>query len=362
MSRPVSMQASLGSYRVVRKLGQGGMAEVFLVRRIVPGGSPWAQDQEVALKRIRPELSSNPEYNEMLLEEARLGAALHHPNLVEAYDVGNHEGQLFFTMELVRGPELRHIVREAAKVEGRLQPSHAIGIVLGVAGGLHHAHELRTAGGMPLRLVHLDVCPSNVLVNDEGYVKLIDFGIAKTDRSAFLRLLADGSWNGPIPQEVDDKLRRGTMAYMSPEQCQGVPLDRRSDVLSLGVILWELTVWSRLYRAPTQQEVFERIVNVDAPRPRSVDPNYPAALEEIVMHALRRNPDERFQSALELQEALEDFAFAEGLHASPTRVAQLMRRLFPPAPKIERDEHTEALARRFQSIGTRWSGGHGSRS
>ncbi|MCX4243709.1 serine/threonine-protein kinase [Paraliomyxa miuraensis] len=357
MSRPLSMQASLGTYRVVRKLGQGGMADVFHVRRQVAGASAWAQDQEVALKRIRPELASNREYTEMLLEEARLGAALHHPNLVEAYDVGYHDEQLFFTMELVRGSELRHIVREAGRIEGRLQPSHAIGIVLGVAAGLHYAHELTTRGGHPLRIVHLDVCPSNVLVNDEGYVKLIDFGIAKTDRSAFLRLLADGSWVGPIPQEVDDKLRRGTMAYMSPEQCLGTPLDRRSDVFSLGVILWELTVWSRLYRAPTQAEVFDRIVGQDAPTPRSIDPTYPVALESIVMRALARDPVARFQTALELQEALEDFAFAEGLHASAPRLAQLMRKLFPKKPEIERDEHVDALARRYQSIGSRWSGG-----
>ncbi len=353
------MQASLGRYRIVRKLGQGGMAEVFLVRRIVPGSDAWAQDQEVALKRIRPELANNPEYTEMLLEEARLGAALHHPNLVEAYDVGEYEGQLFFTMELVRGPELRHIVREAAKIDGRLRPAHAIAIVLGVAAGLHHAHGMCTNDGIPLRLVHLDVCPSNVLVNDEGYVKLIDFGIAKTDRHAFLSLLNDGSWMGPIPQEVDDKLRRGTMSYMSPEQCMGRPVDRRSDVFSLGVILWELTVWGRLFRGSSQAEVFDRIVNHDAPLPRSADPEYPEALEAIVMRSLQRDPDQRFQSTLELQEALEDFAFAEGLHASPTRLAQLMRRLFPPPAKVERDENTEALARRYQSIGTRWSDGRG---
>jgi serine/threonine protein kinase len=353
----VSMQASLGTYKVVRKLGQGGMAEVFQVRRQVPGASPWVQDQEVALKRIRPELAGNPEYTEMLLEEARLGAALRHPNLVEAYDVGYHEGKIFFTMELVRGPELRSIVREAAKLEGRLQPSHAIGIVLGVAAGLHHAHQLCTTNGLPLRIVHLDVCPSNVLVNDEGYVKLIDFGIAKTDRLAFLRLLADGSWVGPIPQEVGDELRRGTLAYMSPEQCMGTPLDRRSDIFSLGVVLWELTTWARLFRGSSQQEVFDRIVNHDVPPPRTVDPSYPPALESIVMRALQRDPGARFQNALELQEALENFAFAEGLHASPPRLAQLMRKLFPPAPKVERDEASEALARRYQSIGSRWSGG-----
>ncbi|MEX1361973.1 MAG: serine/threonine-protein kinase [Nannocystaceae bacterium] len=356
MSRPLSMEASLGSYRVVRKLGQGGMAEVFLVRRNVPGASPWAQNQELALKRIRPELADNPEYGEMLLEEARLGAALRHPHLVEAYDVGNHQGQLFFTMELVRGPELRHIVRESAKSQGRLPLSHAIAIVLGVAAALHHAHELHTTSGLPLRIVHMDVCPSNVLVNDEGYVKLIDFGIAKTDRSAFLRLLSDGSWMGPIPQQVDDKLRRGTLAYMSPEQCMGAAsLDRRSDVFSLGIILWELTAWRRLYRANTQAEVVDRIVNYDAPSPRAYDPEYPPALEAILMRALARDPNRRFQTALELQEALEDFAFGEGLHASPTRLAQVIKRLFPKQPAFERDEDAEELARRFQSIGRRWS-------
>lgn len=352
------MQASLGTYRVVRKLGQGGMADVFLVRRIVPGQSPLAQDQEVALKRVRPELAANAEYGEMLLEEARLGAALQHPNLVEAYDVGNYEGQLFFTMELIRGPELKEIVRQAAKVVGRLEPQHALGIVSGVAAGLHYAHELRTASGTPLRTVHLDVCPTNVLVNDEGYVKLIDFGIAKTDRKALQRLIEEGSWVGPLPQQVDDKLRRGTMAYMSPEQCIGAPVDRRSDIFSLGVILWELTVWRRLFRGSSQAEVFERIVNQDAPAPSQVVADYPPALEAIVMRALRRNPQERYQTALELQEALEDFAFAEGLHTSPTRLAQLMKKLFPPtkAPAYQ-DEFADALARRYQSIGRRWSGG-----
>jgi len=351
------MEASLGTYQVVSKLGQGGMADVFLVRRDVQG----AQPQEFALKRIRPELADNPEYSEMLLEEARLGAALRHANLVEAYDVGNYEGQLFFTMELVRGPELTHIVREAARVDGRIGLGYALAIVLGVAAGLHHAHELCTTSGIPLRLVHLDVCPSNVLVNDEGFVKLIDFGIAKTDRSAFLRLLADGSWTGPIPQEVDDKLRRGTLAYMSPEQCAGtVPLDRRSDIFSLGVILWELTVWRRLYRAPTQAEVFDRIVNQDAPSPRALDGEFPVALDAIVTQALCRDPSQRFQTVLQMREALEDFAFAEGLYISPTRLAKLMRRLFPPQPAAPEEDPSEDLARRFQSIGTRWSAGRGS--
>ncbi len=355
MSRFISLQASLGSYRVVRKLGQGGMAEVFLVRRNVPGGTPWAQDQELALKRIRPELATNPEYTEMLLEEARVGAELRHPNLVEAYDVGMHEGACFFTMELVRGQELRHIVREAARVEGRLSMPHAIAIATGVAGGLHYAHEMKTRSGLPLRLVHLDVCPSNVLVNDEGFVKLIDFGIAKTDRNALLRLIEDGSYVGRIPQEVDDKLRKGTLSYMSPEQCLGASLDRRSDVFSLGVVLWELTVWGRLFRGSSQSEVFDRIVNQDAPSPRSVVADYPEALEQIVMRALHRDPEQRFQTALDLQEALEDFAFAGGLYASPTRLAQLMRKLFPPQLEVERDDSAELLARRYQPIGTRWS-------
>ena len=355
-----SVEASLGSYRVMRKLGQGGMADVFLARRHVPGSQPWAQNQEIALKQIRPELATNAEYGEMLIEEARLGAALRHPNLVEAYDVGRHEGKLFFTMELVNGQELRHIVRKAAEVDGRLDMSFAIAIIIGVAAGLHHAHWLHTTSGMPLRIVHRDVCPSNVLVNDEGYVKLIDFGIAKTDRTAFLKLLADGSYEGPIPQPVDDRLRRGTLAYMSPEQCNALPsLDHRSDIFSLGVMLWELTVWGRLYRAKSRAEVFDRIVNHDAPSPRSIRPDFPAELDAIIMKALSRDPDRRYQTALDMQEALEEFAFSQGLHTSPTRLAQLMNRLFAPPPKVQPDAMAEEFARRYQSIGRRWSSRHG---
>lgn len=323
-----AIEASVSSYQILRELGRGGMAEVFLARRVLAHDqSPFAENF-VALKRLKPELASDAVMRQMLVEEARLGAGFNHPNLVEAYDLGEHAGHYFFTMELVRGHELRHLVRAAAKAEGRLALPHVLTIVGSIASGLNYAHDLRTADGRVLNVVHLDVCPSNVLVTPDGFVKLIDFGIARHDLSPEHKHESNSGMH-PVPS--DASVRRGTMAYMSPEQCLRRPIDRRSDVFSLGIILWELTVWRRLYRAPSRQEVFAKIVEHDAPRPTSLVPSYPRELEAIVMQALARNPNERFANARALLVALEEFAYGQGLVTSTTRLGKLVKEVMPDA-------------------------------
>ena len=382
------IEASPSAYQILRELGRGGMAEVMLARRCFPGQDtgPFGHPL-VALKRLKPELANDAVARQMLVEEARLGAGFNHPNLVEAYDLGEHRGQYFFTMELVHGHELRHLVRAAAATDhGRIPLEHVLTIVASIAAGLNYAHDLRTANGRRLNVVHLDVCPSNVLVGADGFVKLIDFGIARHDLIPDLR---HDSSSGLIPVPSDREVRRGTMAYMSPEQCVGRGIDRRSDVFSLGVILWELTTWQRLYRAPTRSEVFEKIVEHDAPRPTSIAADYPVELEAIVMQALARDPEERFANARALLVAIEEFAHGAGIVTSTTRLGSYLETVtggarpeddlpvrplgptgthpgttlaaqplttapYGTAPVQDGDPNISNLARRFQPISRRW--------
>lgn len=336
MTVPVSMQGSHGAYEVVRALGDGEYTEVFLAR------SP--AHVELALKRVRAPHLSDATWGQRLLAEAHLGAALRHRNLVTTLDVGRHQGQPFFVMELVRGPQLPRLVQHAARVAGRLPLAEALAIVIGVAAALEHAHQLRTRGGVPLGVVHLDVCPKNVLISTTGEVKLINFSGAKTEPNAFSRLLAEGRLSGPIPERVGTESRRTTPAYMSPEHCTGAAIDHRSDIFSLGVVLWELTAGRRLHRTGDADAVMEAVVHQDAPSPRSSDRQYPAGLEPIVLRALERDPSRRFSSAHAFGAALEDFAFANGLHASATGLAQRVRTMFSTGSL-----HKRVVARRSRT-------------
>lgn len=303
------------------------MADVLLAHRRLQREESPAAAKHVALKRLKPELAADPVLRQMLVEEARLGAGLVHPNLVEAFDLGEHDGNYFFTMEFVRGRELRHLVRAAGKSRRSLPLPHVLTIIASIAAGLDYAHHLRTPAGRPLNVVHLDVCPSNVMVGPEGFVKLIDFGIARHD------LTPQPVHAGPVVSApADVALRRGTMAYMSPEQCRGdTTLDRRSDVFSLGILLWELTVWRRLYRADSRAEVFAKIVDRDAPPPSSIRSDYAPGLEAIVMKALARDPAQRFETAGKLLLAVEEFAHGYGIATSTTRLGKYVSSLLPPA-------------------------------
>jgi serine/threonine-protein kinase len=254
----------------------------------------------------------------------------------------------------VRGHELRYLVRQLGREQRALDLALALTIIVGVASGLHYAHNLRTPDGIPLQVVHLDVCPSNVLITHEGYVKLIDFGVAQTIRNTATR--ADDSYAGMIPAPGAPTTRRGTLSYMSPEQLLGQPIDRRSDVFSLGVLMWEMTMWRRLFRGGSHGDLVRRISEADVPAPRSLRPDYPEELERIVMRALARDAPDRFDSAMDLRIALEDFAFEHSLPLYEATLGELVGTLFeqPQSQEQVRSAEAEALARRYQSIGTRW--------
>ena len=215
----------LGRYTLLRSLGAGGMAELFLAR--ADGIEGFAK--LVALKRILPHKATNERFVRMLLNEARLVAALSHPNIAQVYDIGLAHGEYFFAMEYVHGQDLAHILHRAPG--RRIHLENALHVAIGVCAGLHCAHMARDPSGQPLDIVHRDVSPSNVLVSYQGAVKLVDFGVAKA---------------ATLVSETREGVIKGKYGYMSPEQCLGDPLDRRSDVFAVGILLWEMTVGRRL--------------------------------------------------------------------------------------------------------------------
>jgi serine/threonine protein kinase len=300
---------TLGNYEIVRKLAYGGMAELALAKKRGIEGF----EKLVVLKRILPQYAENPKYIQMFLDEARLQATLEHPHIVQVHDIGVDQGNYFFAMEYVRGQDLRHILKAAARTGLPLPLEHALHIVTGIASALHYAHAKRDAQGRPLGIVHRDVSPSNVLVTYDGAVKLVDFGIARAERrQSYSRVGA----------------LMGKAAYMAPEQCRGETLDRRTDVFALGTMLYELTCGKRPFQGRTDFTILHQIATQDPEPPSSVHPGYPADLETIVLKALRRSPQDRYSTAEELQVALEGFARDQKLVLSSVSMAQTMRLLF----------------------------------
>jgi tRNA A-37 threonylcarbamoyl transferase component Bud32 len=300
----------LGKFELIRQIAVGGMAELYLARTMGIEGF----EKLVVVKRILPQYADNQQFVTMFLNEARLSATLHHPNIAQVYDIGVEDGDYFFSMEYIHGEDLGHL--HATGIENGVPMSldAALTLVAGLCGGLHYAHTKAGADGKPLEVVHRDVSPSNVLVSYDGAVKLVDFGIARA---------------GSAPATTRGGLK-GKIAYMSPEQCKGeAKLDRRSDIFSIGTILYELTTGRLPFLEANEYAVLNNIVNVDVPRPSTVVPSYAPALEAIVLKALSRDPARRYTSALELQKEIEDFAHENRLRVSPLVLARLMSTLFP---------------------------------
>jgi serine/threonine-protein kinase len=312
--------AILGKYEILRKIATGGMAEIYLARARGTAGF----EKLVVLKRILPNVAEDPTFVQMFLDEARLAATLQHPNIADVYDVGEVEGAYFFTMEFIHGQDtraIRHMVRERAD---KVPLAVALAIVHGTASALDYAHERTGSDGKKLGLVHRDVSSSNVLVSYDGAVKLVDFGIARASVSQ--HKTQTGTLKGKIP-------------YMSPEQCKGLGLDRRSDLFSLGVLLYELTVGRRPFRGDSEFAIMDQIVYQGTQRPSAVVPGYPEELDAIVMKLLERAPSARFQSADEVIHALEEFLTKHHLWLSPKQLSKWMRIQF--ADRITAMEEAE---------------------
>src|SRR5450432_2823528 len=309
MANPeVLVGQQVGRYAVIRHLASGGMAELYIARQQAVGGF----EKPVVLKILQPRYAQNPRVLAMFLDEARLAAKLNHAAIVHVYDVVDEGGVKYIAMEYIHGETVADIVKRGLAVDRYLPMEHAIHIVSQAAAGLAYAHDRRETGSRVIRIVHRDVSPTNILVSYEGQTKIVDFGIAR------------------VQDELREEsgIRPGKASYMSPEQVRGEGVDYRSDIFSLGIILYELALGQRLFRGPADA-VMKRIVEEKVAPPTAVRRDFPPALELIIMRALEKRPADRYQSAEEMRVDLEEFLADEGLRTGSRRVALYMREIFP---------------------------------
>jgi serine/threonine protein kinase len=300
--------ACADKFVVLRPLAMGGMAEILLAR--VNGATP---ERLVVLKRMHRQFAADRDHVAMFMDEARLATTLRHPNVVEVYEFGEEHGQYYIVMEYLHGHDLRRVLSEMAKRAVSIRLSQALAIITGVCRGLDYTHERTRADGELLGIVHRDVSPHNVHLTYLGKVKLLDFGIAKA--SSQLARTRTG-------------ILKGKVAYMSPEQAMGEHLDRRSDVFSIGILLWEMTTGQWLYRRKSELETLKAVAESDAPLPSSVLPGYPRELEQIVMKTLARKREDRWATAGQLADAIGEFAARHRINLVPATLGAMMQSLF----------------------------------
>ncbi len=272
------LRRRIGRYEVLQRLGHGGMATVYLARATGSAGF----EKLVAIKVIHPHLAAEPNLVEMFLDEARIAAQIHNPHVVEILDLGHERGDYFMVMEFVDGETLSALIR-ALRPEGEHLPLPVVlQILIDACEGLRAAHELRDADGNLFGVIHRDVSPQNLLIDHEGWVRIVDFGIMK----------AKGKRTDTRTGQL-----RGKLPYMSPEQAQSKPLTPACDLFALGVILWELCTGERLFAGENDVETLAKVVACERPPLAEVRPDLPPALERVLDRTLARDPEERYESA-----------------------------------------------------------------
>ncbi|MEN9797077.1 MAG: hypothetical protein RL653_773 [Pseudomonadota bacterium] len=312
----------IGKYQLLKKIATGGMAEVWYARQSGIAGFR----KEVVLKRILPHLADDPDFVRMFLNEARMVARFTHPNIAQIFEFGrdDHSGAYFIAMEYVRGEDLGRVLRQAWDREQWLSQALAIRVIAACCDGLHYAHSQSDEQGRPLRVVHRDISPQNILLSFDGGVKLVDFGIAKAADQG------NHTQSGAI---------KGKFAYMSPEQASGKPLDNRSDIFALGLVLYELLTNERPFKRDSEIATLSAALECKIDPPSHVA-EIPSELDDVVMRALARNPEDRYPDARAFQMALEELLLEMRWVATSVQLSELMRLLFP-----EREEEDRQLAR-----------------
>lgn len=305
---PEGADRPYGRYRLLGPIATGGMSEVFRATRTGVEGF----EKVVAVKRILPHLSSNEDFVDMFVQEAKMVAPLSHPNIVQIFDLGRVEDSYYIAMEFVEGRDLRAILKRSRSAGKRLSVDLAALVVMKVGAALEYAHRQKDAEGNELRIVHRDVSPQNILVSNEGEVKLVDFGIAKAATKA---------------SHTDSGSLRGKLLYMSPEQAWGRPLDKRSDIFSLGAVFYEMLTGHLLFSGRSDKSILERVREARFAKPSSLNRAVPIELEAVVTRALQKNPDNRYADAAEMLADLEIY-----LHYRPavgtSDLARFLENLF----------------------------------
>lgn len=300
------------------------MAEIYLARMAGSDGF----SKLVVVKRLLADLAKDKEYIQMFLDEARINARLNHSNIVQVLELGEVDGQYFIAMEYVSGLSIAQIGKLATQRLGEVPQNIACGILLQACAGLHHAHETKLSDSDELGIIHRDVSPQNLLLTYEGFVKVVDFGIAK----------AEGR-----ETRTQAGMVKGKFSYMSPEQCTGQKIDRRTDIFALGVILFELCTSRRLFKRATPIETYEAIQKGDIPDPCSVSPAVPRQVADVILKALARNKDERYATAEAMQEALELAMRRSGLKGRPLDLSRFLETNFK-AEILEQEDLIRRIA------------------
>jgi serine/threonine protein kinase/ABC-type branched-subunit amino acid transport system substrate-binding protein len=290
-----------GRYRLIADIGRGGMSDVYLA--VTEDTEAAVQFQKLlVIKLLKRELGEDPDFVKMFLNEARLAARLNHPNIVQTIEIGNAGGRYYIAMEYLEGQPLHRVFRNA-EARDNLSLAMRLHILVQALGGLHYAHERTDYDGSALAIVHRDISPSNLFVTYDGQVKLMDFGIAKARDSE---------------TETRVGVFKGKAAYIAPEQVKGEAVDRRADVYSSGVLLWEMITGRRLWAGLTQTETLKRVMSGEVPKPSLHDPRVPRELERITMKALEHQREARYATAAELGAELERF----GEHLLPAVIGR----------------------------------------
>jgi eukaryotic-like serine/threonine-protein kinase len=324
MAAELKSGSTLGRYELLIRLGRGGMASVWVARERAPVSG---KQRLVAVKAMLPELARHSDFRAMFLEEGQIVRAIDHPHVVKVHEVSEDRGILYMAMEWVEGDSLRTVIKEASR--RRAIPAEiAVKIIADAASGLHAAHELRGWDGELRNIVHCDVSPHNILVGLDGHAKLVDFGVANATAHSDLG--------------AEDKIK-GKFGYMSPEQARAEQLDRRSDVFALGIVLFELVTGERLFRGENAAHSLELVKRGKIPNPAELNTRLSQKLVAIVQKSLERDVNKRFQTALQLSEALERFLVEDRVLVSYASVGQLVRRVLGSRIEAQRQALREAL-------------------
>ena len=333
------MNEQLGEYELVRHLATGGMAEIFIARQSGPAGF----DRELAIKRILPHLAREERFISMFLDEARIAARLRHPNIVQIYELGEESGEYFIAMEYIEGGDLADLLDRAEERNVPIPIAMSVRIIADVLAALDYAHDF-SENGEPLKIVHRDVSPHNVLIGRDGMIKLVDFGIAHAvSRHA----------------KTETGLVKGKLSYMAPEQVEQTGVDRRADIFSAGALLYELLTGA----PPFGRELaaVNAILNEDPQNPQLLRPDIPDELVEVLVRALQKDPEDRYQSAQQMLEALEQVLRVFDKYVSPKQVARFADALMSGGPfegfddvsqGIPRAVSREAMVRAAYGVGT----------
>ncbi|MFO0601614.1 MAG: serine/threonine-protein kinase [Polyangiales bacterium] len=317
-----------GKYYLLERISVGGMAEVFKAKAFGEAGF----ERLVAVKRILPSIAEDQEFIAMFVDEAKLAVQLTHPNIAQIFELGKVGDSYFIALEYVAGKDMRAIFERAKKRTEAIPVPMACFMVMKLCEGLDYAHNKKDSAGRSLELVHRDVSPQNILVSYDGDVKLIDFGIAKAASKS---------------SKTQAGILKGKFGYMSPEQVRGLQVDRRSDVFAVGICLYELLTTERLFVGESDFSTLEKVRNVEITPPTFYNKKIPEELENIVLKALAKHPEDRYRSSMDLHDDLQSFMYTSGNFFARKDLASYMGRLFDE--EIRKEQTRDEEFRKFDS-------------